>query len=809
MLRVLDDEPVNGARVVERSLRPVRHVRLVWGDDYQGACAVIERLCHLWGGVADLLVPVSRDGQCAAAYRRLLIGVDADFLTLAPGMDFRPDWLSGTGLDVGRPREFPVALIAAVHPPEHYRPVQNTVPPDGPWHLGYTVSLGRFPEAPAADVLDGVRARPDFRHDEVLRLETDDSIATGSAEPSLDDLIVRLRSGPPISFSVIGLDVPRLGHTTYATDGWLVEQAAYVRQTGGDVVVLYTPESVDDLALLWNLRAQHGWPAGLPLGYPIRSLPTDAAAIAALAEELHATVVGRELGGLFAGTAPVLTSASLAPELLEALAAALEERVGGFCDHATPADLLTPAPSPARTTNDELIFNNGAALVRTRAPGDEEWLRVAERLPGEPPLSLTVRMKGTAIPASATLRGKLHVGPRYSGGRALTVAGRDEYRQVVWPQKWTMLQAVAQDHGLEVSASPPGATALALIAAVGDLRATEWLASRPLLDRLYDKAAATGMEWFKKRATEISRRVDEVREDPKAADEELVRAITELHVSHDADTQATLTFGELKQVLGNKTDAATAWLEWAEQRRLLIRGVSLTCRSCFAKFWRPLAQAVTNEPCPGCMRPLDRPFEASNLKFTYRLGEPLRRALENDSIYHVLVARWIAQTLALREDYLIGVYPGVIFRRGKEEVGEADILLLLADGALVPVEVKKSATSMTDHDEEMLTRIGEATRSETTIVATADTLADCPDQFKRLARADPPPPLRRLITADQWLDPEPRPSFAWTDDMRRYAEKEGAPPDPTPDQLDASFPDRVVRNLRERSAADLAARLLE
>ena len=45
------------------------------------------------------------------------------------------------------------------------------------------------------------------------------------------------------------------------------------RQLGPNLVVVYEPGSVEDLALLWNLRMANGLPDGLPLGVPRNADP--------------------------------------------------------------------------------------------------------------------------------------------------------------------------------------------------------------------------------------------------------------------------------------------------------------------------------------------------------------------------------------------------------------------------------------------------------------------------------------------------------------------------------------------------------
>jgi len=63
-----------------------------------------------------------------------------------------------------------------------------------------------------------------------------------------------------------------------------------------------------------------------------------------------------------------------------------------------------------------------------------------------------------------------------------------------------------------------------------------------------------------------------------------------------------------------------------------VRGPNLAADDCRTGSWLPLAGIPPPVPCPGCGRQIDQPYGPRELRFSYRLGEPLRRVLETDSL---------------------------------------------------------------------------------------------------------------------------------------------------------------------------------
>ena len=86
-----------------------------------------------------------------------------------------------------------------------------------------------------------------------------------------------------------------------------------------------------------------------------------------------------------------------------------------------------------------------------------------------------------------------------------------------------------------------------------------------------------------------------------------------------------------------------------------------------------------------------------------------------------------------------------------DQVGEADVLLLLSDGTTLPVEIKRHASGFRAGDLQRLEQIADRMSGIGTVLACGDDRAATGLQFAGLERSGPMP--RRLITADEWLAP--------------------------------------------------------
>lgn len=809
MWKVLDDERFGGAAAATVRLRSPRAAWTV--ESYEHGVETIELLCQQSSGVADILIPGKSPGP---AYERLLTNSTLDIAVgpyasaLAPGLRGNPY------------RRLPALLTVPARSDGSKAIVDQVLPAsEDPWHLAYLTTFGSLGHDFKAELRSEFQLREDLAFGEFIEF------TVTPPEPSVTDLLARLRRNdviPPAGVSLSRFTTRPARGGQSALDGWLADREALSRR-GGRVVVLYTPGDVGDLCLVWNLRARHGWMRGLPVAVPFtgegrtRDQPrTDVAALA------------RGTGLRIEGWPVQLVSGSVERSHLEALAADLRSS-GQRADVVDVEDVLLPAAPPVRTSRAPVVFSGGRAMVAVQTDRDRSDLDALSRFRGgvRPELEATVGLEDDELAPSAVLRRNDWTSPRFTDGGVSVRAESDELQPIQWPTGWERFAAVCADRGVSVAPSASGRTALALLRQLGNLNEARWLAYTPLIELLYTKAASSGMAWWKKRSTEMAEKVAEKAEAPEAALAAIADAVAEVSVSLNEDSAGTLHFSEIVEALKARSDkgtdakeAARAWLAWAESRRLLIRGTTIECPDCQHKQWRLVGELAPPLTCPGCLRPQERPYNESTLNFGFRLGEPLRRAIENDSVYHLLVARYLMVVMQNSPIPLVGVHPGVDFIRDGQQA-EADVVILLANGEVVPVEVKTRSAGFKTHDVEMLDRLVTWFDGRASIAAAGDADANIVADFAALAR-DYPPPVRRLLTSQDWLCQYPVVSFGTgypgpaiegeqptAADLAVALTVAPGPARKVPEELDAEFVKEVLRLRPDRPTSPRIAEKID
>ena len=579
---------------------------------------------------------------------------------------------------------------------------------DDPWHDVYSVMLGLLPDVPDPGLLEGGFLRPELRFEDFFQFVSTDVVG------SLEDLARRFTKPTGMSprmSSMLGLAYGSSGSTAIRNRHGVVPIPWFFRTDAGpNIAVVCSDGDFEDLALVWNLRSAHGDSRPFPLGIP-RSLASKE-----LLSELSVHA-GLSHQGM-AHTRLYLTSVSVPVSELQELVADLPEREVIAVGYES---LLSFGVAAGRSHEDVIVFRRGHATVVavrdstpwTDAVGFSDTTRTHFR----------VSLPDGRLPAPPDVRFSAVNGEFHSG--AHTVEGglrRWSAYSLQWPTPILAARSVAAARGLDLSESEPGVAARTALQALDSIWELDLLAHRPLIMLLDEMGRPRGG-------------------------------------GPAADGLPLKGFGDFLRVLGNNAQAAQRWLYWAELRGILVKGFLLQCSRCRLRQWLPVASFAPPVVCRGCGLPMPAPFRSdASVKFQYRLAERWRRVVSCDAMGHLLTLRFFVALMGGAHGIILGAHPGLNVTRttGKDRIGEADVLLLTADGQFVPVEVKSSIAGHTEESSRQLDRLAEELQAPWTAKVACCYLETDTSDYAALETVDAAGTrTSAALTYDRLLDPHP------------------------------------------------------
>ena len=450
------------------------------------------------------------------------------------------------------------------------------VPTDSPWYPAYLALFGDLPDEPNRE-----RNR---RNDLPSDLAFGDLVAVRSVdgEPSIRDLISRMLDLQRIS--TVELTRVRLptsiiggynkGMPSTSRFGW--GQSSALTQYGPNLLVVYRPGSVEDLALLWNLRARFAHPEGLPLAVPLTDLARqDIEALRRTPQAQHYFGLGHNLG---------ITSFSVLPDEL------LELSAGTGFDVVDPWDVVGEIHGCGVASTEMAQFAEGKATVSSFSPTEIETL--GQDYLGSSNatwLTLTGVVKENRLPPSPTMRRNRWQVPGYLHGKIVHVGKLDEFATLRHPAGLEVLKALALDHSLRAQVSTPGKAAENLIrAADADLSMFTYPGVTTLMEQLARRGHAS---LVKRRLNQFLEGSDVI---PGSEKYQILMSRLDLALSApDVDEIGHMNFNKIRETLGLgikplPAKETAAWIDWAVRRRLILRGVQAACPNCKHVQWRPL-----------------------------------------------------------------------------------------------------------------------------------------------------------------------------------------------------------------------------
>lgn len=711
---LVTDDLVNGALSIERQLRPTVVARVVDADSPSDAAAAIASACSDWAGGASPIIAVRRDSSSLDdRMHRLLIGSNIDGVD---GRGITPDSIVANLTDryAQSTRSLLRQLVESGSSERTRVQTADGMSPDDPWYLSYLATFGILPDGPDRDRNNRDNLRTELRFSDVVQL---DGVGAGS----IHDLIERVSN--PHASTAISLTRERLpsglvadynkglpGHSRFTWGGKPLREAY-----GPNIIVVYEPRSIPDLALLWNLRARYAHPLKLPLAVPL----TDRT----LGDLVHLEHEHRMHHHFGLGHDIALTSLSVSTARLRSLAEATT------FDVVDPWELLGPIFGYCVSSTDVAQFDKGEATIASFSPTDVELL--GQQYLGSSDatwLRNTITISKHRLPPSPTMRHGEYEAHGYLHGQITSVGHLHDFKRINHPTGLEVLQALARDRSLTARPSEPGIAGEHLIrATTGDLSMLAYPGAIDLLSKLtrrgHSSLVKRRLDQFLAGATEI--------DDANKYDELSARLDAAIG-SPELEETTYMNFDRIRTLLKLSNNETAAWINWALTHRIILRGIEATCPSCTHDQWRPLEDVVPVLVCHGCGRPIENPFDAKRIDHQYRGSETLLRANNSDALPALLAMYHLSRVFDRRDGPLFGIYPGIeLFEHGnKNPLPEVDLLVILSNGEWILGECKVRARGLHRHDLEKLWKISDRVGAPATFTVTLQSSADCSDTWK-------------------------------------------------------------------------------
>ncbi|MEU2004841.1 hypothetical protein ACH47B_31730 [Rhodococcus sp. NPDC019627] len=661
---------------------------------------------------------------------------------------------------------------------------------DNPWYIGYLAVFGDLPDGPNRESNRWNDLRGDLTFADVVDVETVDG------DPSAADLVARI--GEFDRATAVSSTRTRLatgmsggynqGLPSSSRFSW--GQRDVSAKYGPNILVAYEPGSVEDLALIWNLRARFAHPNKFPLAVPITgSIEQDLEFFAQESSAHHFFGLGHDLA---------LTSCSVSRDRLNTLAAATDLNV------VDPWELLGEIPGYCVSSAEVVQFSEGEATVAAFSPNEikelgHEYLGSSHATW----LTLTTTVKNSRLPASPAMRRARGQRPGYLHGKVSHVGKLDEFVTLQHPTGLEVLRALATDRSLQARTSTPGKAAEHLIrAAGGELSMFTSAGVTRLLTELTRRGHAS---LVKRRLDQYLAGSDAIPGDARY--DELSAKLDQALGVPDLDEVGYMNFNRLKQLLDLSQNEATRWIDWAVRQRVLLRGVEAKCPHCAHRQWRTLADAIPELVCHGCGLTIDNPFGPHKIDYQYRASEALLRAMGHDVLSAILAIRHISRIFGRRDGAVFGAYPGVeLLELGSKTVSaEIDVLVVLGNGQWLIGECKTNARGLNENELSKLWTAADRVNAPATFTATLDRSTNCSNLWK--ITEDPNGRPHFALTAEHLYDLQAmgptydEEFFAWRDDWVRRPARVTAKTEDGVGKEFGSFLLRKAEDLRKRMRA--------
>lgn len=484
------------------------------------------------------------------------------------------------------------------------------------------------------------------------------------------------------------------------------------------LVVVGDPNSVPDLCLAWNLRAQRRPAAAFLIWIPANWL-SESRVLAGIEMAVKRDRPQRELGD------PCfrLVSASLPATLIQSAATGFRQDFSVY-DRSVLDRLFRPDFRVGAMRTSGVSFHNGVAHVALPDPAEladfasldfVAWAAAIEgyRVPiGQSldyiQLGIIGRMASDGLTKSDHAGGWSH---------SLSIGIADGQR---------IVDGVTLRAGYRAGLSSNGRKTRAVLDLLGGLAGLELLASSRVYDLLIDMAEIVLRQAIQR---ELTRQFG--REMSSNEAENVAAILRAGYLAEGQFDRQHMTWGQLKKALAIGDDAVPI-VEWLVEKRILLRGSILSCQKCELRRWYPVNRLAETVVCDGCRAESSRPLGVRALNWSYRLNELVAHAVDQGVLPQLLAGRRLARENwnFLREDFLgftVGLELEAIDSSSECEV---DVFAINA-GRVILCECKAQGRSLADKDIIRDADLAARFRSPRVVYATVTRFDDVQDLLEK------------------------------------------------------------------------------
>ena len=709
----------------------------------------IARACDSWGGSYNTFIPVDATPTVPPHWRDHFSNARCDYVNARDHIPLPvpPKLRDLSGLwqaNWSGPSVLSVVSQSSL-PASGYRTVQlaNHIALDEPWGVAYNAVFGRWTDIFDAAYLEENRLDSSASYAKITSLKYLDPSTCG-AENLVEELLLtdltsaRAFSCFHLNSFIVGNDLNRELNNPFPRK-W---QEA--RMAGPNLVVVYEPGSVQDLCLLWNLRAIYGSPLGLPLGIP--------------ASEDVASILKR-----WRQTLPMLRGRGQPVKAFAISASVSMDRLEAFCTDAgsdwSAAEwgaYLQPNLGCGIPSVESASFENGKAKIAILHPSEENVLGRDVILALGPSLDIMTRPIDQILPEFPVTIGS-HLQVDIAGGIRQNFNASAGYIPIEWPSGWSMMESSIGRLKFQVEQSVPGKIASLMLKGCDRAGGMQYLLSDEILRFLLGLGTRRGFNESRRLMKLIVNEID----DGTDTSEQLARieSLLQRLLSDQLDTNRNFVkMSAIEKLFKNKR-AAGAWVDFVQRAGLLEKGVRVQCRSCNNPIWLVLLNGANPVDCSTCGATIGDPFPHDQFVFSYCATDLLIRIVESDSMVHALTHRYLANCFATTTDSdktVVGAYPGVIVKdeSGGQHIGEVDLLLLMVDGSIGVGECKTSSAGLVPDELLKLDKLASVLGATWTFVSTLDRRAKCAPIWNANPTGGRLPHFS--LTLEQLLDSNPR-----------------------------------------------------